>query len=178
MADYGVEMDPPGIEGLKKRVSPKLFAAGTRYLLERSGQFWRDQNRREAPRFGGALVASQDYSVDPMTPPQYANVGSNAKHARPVNYGTGLLSKAPDSGHRRHFPPPGALQGWALAHGFSDGPGASIWSTAGGKVSGIIGRRGGLRPNEYMKRGLTALKSRISVFVSDAIRAIEDAWRG
>lgn len=176
MADYGIEFEAPGIRGMIERVGPSLFGAGMRVLLTSAARYWRDDLRREAPRDQGELIASFAFNVQAGVMPTEAHVGSNSPHARPQNYGTGLLSTAPDSSHRRHFPPPQALQGWALRHGFSDGPGRSVWSTAGGKVSRAIGRRGGLRPNEFMKRSRDATRRQIPRLTAQAVREIEAAW--
>jgi hypothetical protein len=85
-------------------------------------------------------------------------VGTNAPYAKPVEYGTGLLSEAPDGGGGRHFPPPAALDAWAIRHGFHTGSRASASldaeaspGTYGFIVAQIIWRRGGIRPKPYLR---------------------------
>lgn len=176
MTDELIEFTP-GFDSMIKKLSPKLYAPALRWFYNQAGSFWRGELRKEAPRDQGTLQSSFQYNVDTKEVPEYVNVGTNARQGRPMNYGTGLLSIAPDSSRQRHKPPPGALQGWAIRHGFTDGPGTSVWSTAGGKVAGIIARRGGLRPREFMKKTARIVRRKLPQFAASAARMIEARWR-
>jgi hypothetical protein len=172
---YTIEID--GLDEYREKFSDDLIAGPTRYFLNSGGTAIRAKARALAPRDRGALRSSMSYLVQSGKVPTWVKIGSNDMVARPMEFGTGLLSIAPDSSHRRHFPPPGALQGWALRHGFTDGPGSSIWSTAGGKVARAIGIRGGLAPRRFLFTAMEEFKSNpLPTLVQTWGRGIENNW--
>ena len=98
----------------------------------RSGESW---------YWKGGSEASIEHLIDRAGHPMWAAVGTNEMKLRWGEYGTGLLSEDPDSAHQRHFPPPMALEEWALDHGFPNGY----------VVAKIIADRGGLEPRHLLR---------------------------
>ena len=88
-------------------------------------------------------------------------LGTNKEYAKPVEYGTGIFSEAPDSKRQRYFPPPSALEGWAKRHG------ANAYA-----VARAIYMRGGTKPARMFR---SVLESRF--FQTIAVQRIEDAVR-
>ena len=69
----------------------------------------------------------------------------------------------------RHFPPSDALERWASRHGF--GPGGGF------VVARAIGRRGGLKPREFLTGAFRENVQKIRGFLGDVARDIERNWR-
>jgi hypothetical protein len=122
--------------------------------------------RENAPADRGQLgqTIATKISSDPV--PLWSQVGTNAKHARPQEYGTGLLSEAPDSLHKRHFPPPDALETWARRHGMESG-----W-----QVAFAIYKRGGLRPTRFLRNAFDEGARYVKRYLREAGREIERLW--
>ena len=169
-------LEIPDIDEMIARLGSVVFGEPARTLLRDGAETWRDEARGFAPHDQGNLRRDLAFVVDSDPQPEWAKVGTNNVAGRPMEFGTGLLSIAPDSNHRRHFPPPTALQGWALRHGFTDGAGASIWSTAGGQVARIIGLRGGLEPRRFFERAMRSTAARLPSLVAQFIRNVERRW--
>ena len=70
-------------------------------------------------------------------------LGTNKAYAKPVEYGTGVFSEAPDSKRTPYFPPPSALAGWANRYGLN--PYAVAWS---------IFKKGGTKPARMFRSTL------------------------
>lgn len=163
--------EPVRITGLPelydKLENPEWAYKPARALFDRWRQLVQREAVKNAPRWRGHLRRSITSERDRRTFPQWARVGTNAPYAKPVEFGTGLLSDAPDSGHRRYFPPPAALDAWAIAHGFHTERSATAarsavgllgsdrQTTAAGTygvlVSQIIWRRGGTKPRRFLR---------------------------
>lgn len=107
--------------------------------------------REVVPVDFGRLKGSIAFEVVHQGDTIIGRLGTNVEYAKPVEFGTGLFSTAPDSSHQRHWPPPDALNVWAARHGFAveDGPAATVG--LGQIVVEIIGKRGGIRPKPYLK---------------------------
>lgn len=114
-----------------------------------------------APVDTGRLRSSIAYELAPQGQDLIARIGTNVQYAKSVEFGTGLLSEAPDSKGGRHWPPPDALNGWALRHGFSVESGGSTVAL-GQIVAEIIGKRGGLRPKPYLRPAFNKVKPKVS----------------
>lgn len=156
-----------GMERSYSRITPlvvsEMKSAMTRATLtvERSA-------KKVVPVDTGHLRRSITHEVKAAPGGVVGKVGSNVPYAKAVEFGTGLLSEAPDGKGGRHYPPPAALDGWAIRHGFhtgsrSDAAGdvAASPGSLGWMISQMIGRRGGLRPRPYLrpaiKENLTAI---------------------
>lgn len=122
----------------------------------RSGESW---------YWKGGAEASIQQLIDPSGQPMFAAVGTNEMKLRWGEFGTGLLSEDPDSGHRRHFPPPMALQEWALDHGFPNG-----WV-----VAKIISDRGGLEPRHLLRDAAKTTWEGVPAMLMSTARLIEIA---
>lgn len=142
--------------------------------------------KQGAPVWRGQLRRSITHEIDAGELPRYARVGTNAPHGEPMEFGTGLLSDSPSASHRRHFPPPAALDAWAISKGFhtssrkvaltdaSASPG-----TFGKIVSDIIGRRGGLKPRRYLRNAVDEAEAKIPGWLQLMAQEIEQgAARG
>lgn len=117
----------------------------------------------------GRLRSSITVKVDPAPFPLWVKVGTGVHYSRPVEFGTGLLSEAPDSKHRRYFPPPQALSPWARRHGMSG-------QSAGFLVARSIWRRGGTKPRRMFREGLQAALGRVEQILNRAAREMLSWW--
>lgn len=95
--------------------------------------------------------------------PRWARVGSNLDTFRWGELGTGLLSEDPASAHRRYFPPPDAMEPWALAHQFESGFMASL----------AIFKKGGTEPRHFLKTAFEASEPKIDGWLAQAGNLIE-----
>lgn len=114
-----------------------------------------------APVFTGHLRRSITHEVEARQSEVVGRVGTNVPYAKAVEFGTGLLSEAPDSGHRRYMPPPAALDAWAIAKGFTvvsartaRGHAAATPGVYGQIVAWAIYLRGGTKPKPYLRPAL------------------------
>lgn len=155
---------------------------------------WRFAGEREAkklaPRWRGHLRRSITSERDKARFPKWARIGTNLPYAKPVEFGTGLLSDAPDSKHRRYFPPPAALDAWAIAHGFHTGSATKARASVGlippkpGEetthpgsygvlVSQIIFKRGGTHPRRFLRGGAEKANANIPRYLANMADEIE-----
>lgn len=133
------------------------------------GWLWKGGDRR-------SITSERDQS----DMPKWARVGSNSKTLRFGEYGTGLLSEDPESTHRRYFPPPAALDEWAIQHGFrvgslagARGDIASSPGTYGYIVAMMIYKAGGTKPRRFGRDAAEAAAGKIDGWLDDAARTIE-----
>lgn len=166
----GIAIELKGAEALIQRLGPELTAGPARNFLTRVAVQTQGYARINAPKDSGSagLAGSIAFVVDEATPPAFAKVGTNIKHAKPMEYGTGLLSDAPDSNHQRHFPPGPALDRWAERHGWPDG-----WA-----VARAIANKGGLEPRRYMRKAFKQVAGNIPGFLRGMAQEIEALFRG
>lgn len=111
----------------------------------------------------GQTRASITNETDESAFPKYARVGSNLNKARWGEYGTGLLSEDPDSKHERYFPPPAALEDWALRHGFM----------SGGEVAFLIWKKGGTEPRRFLRDAAKESAGKIDGYLGIMAKEIE-----
>lgn len=161
-----VEIEIIGLEKALAKCKPALLATPLHDLFFRSTTAVQNRARVNAPVDTGRLRSSIGIELDDAEVPLWGKVGTNVAYAKAMEFGTGLLSEAPDSRHARHIPPGDALDVWARRHGFESG-----W-----EVAKIIGRRGGLRPRRYLRNALKESLGDIRGFVERAGREIADAW--
>ena len=163
--DSGIVIE--GLEELKRKLGPGLFGPPARNMLRKAGSWGRNKTAEKAPKDLYSLATSFTLDVDPSPFPGWADVSSNARNARPMEYGTGLLSDAPDSKHTRHHPPGRALEGWALRHGFDNGY----------QVAAGIYKRGGLSPRRFLRDAWRELSARMDGYLREMIREVERIWQ-
>src|ERR1041385_7497543 len=107
---------------------------------------WYETFKREAiervPVWSGRLKRGIQAERDSKAFPLWARVFVNEgiPEARPMEFGAGLLSDAPDSQHQRFFPPPKESAPGAISKGLNP------WAVASG-----IYKRGGLEPRHYFR---------------------------
>jgi len=131
--------------------------------------------RKHSPSDRGTLRNSIHYEVSSDQIPMRAEVGTGLFYAPFQDQGTG--TQALGGGKSRHFPPGDALQAWAERHGFQDKERADgTVLSAGWQVARIIGRRGGLRPKEFMKKGLDDSRGAIKGFLETLADDIGRIW--
>jgi hypothetical protein len=110
--------------------------------------------KKESPADTGRLRSSIDGYLEIGDATFDLRVGSNVEYAPYMELGTGVFV-----GRSPHFPPAAALDGWARRHGFSSGYIVAL----------IIGRRGGLEPREYLKKGLEKATDDVIDMIADYI---------
>lgn len=157
------------VEGLPELIAvtdPKILNKPLRDFFNKSGETVKNNIKPLTPVDVNRLRGSMAHVVDKSSPPLWARIGTNVKYAKPVEFGTGILSDAPDSKGRRYFPPPSALEPWAQRHGF----------TSGFQVARIIFNRGGTPPRRMMRDGFDKSIQRINGLLSDAARQIGLEW--
>jgi hypothetical protein len=162
-----VNVEIKGLDKLLKSANPKILAQPMTKFFNKSAERVRDQAKRKAPVDVGRLRSSLAIEVEKKPLPLWAKIGTNVAYAKPVEFGTGLLSDAPDSKHRRYFPPPAALEKWALRHGFQSGY----------QVARIIWLRGGTKPKRFLRGGMEQSLMAINNFLSTAAKEIGAAWK-
>ena len=161
-----VDVDIEGLDAALAKVGPELYAKPLRDFFKRCGIYVSDRAKELAPVDTGRLRASLTYVVDTGEPPQQVEMGTNVEYAKPVEFGTGMLSDAPDSSQSRHWPPAAALDVWAARHGFS----------SGAHVARIIGMRGGLEPRRYLRNAFEQSREAINGFLNDMKDDIANGW--
>lgn len=149
------------------------------YYRESLIDFWDEAGKRlvtraknYAPRWKGVLVRNIAYKTDKDFLPMWVKLGvfDNPKieaQAAAMEWGTGLLSEASDSKKTRHFPPPDALNDWAIAHGFENG-----WV-----VARSIYNKGGLKPRRMFRRALSNYKKSIGREIKRFEKKIEKEFK-
>lgn len=99
-----------------------------------------NQSKLQTPVDTGLLRASINSEARMDGGDVLGVVGTNQAYAKPIEYGTGIFSEAPDSKKSRYFPPSSALEGWAKRHGLN----AFL-------VARAIFRRGGTKPHRMFR---------------------------
>jgi hypothetical protein len=162
--DYGDDFDE-----LKRRLQhPETWLGKPlRRFHQKATPKLQGMARENAPADRGQLEQSIATKISANPVPLWSKVGTNAKDARPQEYGTGLLSEAPDSLGKRHLPPPDALETWARRHGFESGY----------QVAMIIYKRGGLRPTRFLRDAFDEGDRYVERYLREAGREIERLWR-
>lgn len=147
--------------------------------------------RQRAPVDTGFLRSGILYQIDPSEVPLWAVITSETQYARPMEYGTGLLSEAPDSKHTRHFPPPAAIEIWVRHKGlvsgvFSPTTHKLIRRKRGAAINAMekrvafliarsIWRKGGLVARNYMHGGLEDTRPQVPGFVQQLDADVQKA---
>lgn len=150
---------------LRKLDRPSWVAGPAGRFLDRWRFAVEAGGKRNAPSWRGHLRRSITSKRDQSFFPRHAEVGTNNPAAKPMEFGTGLLSDAPDSSHKRHWPPGAALEPWALAHGF--GPGGGF------VVARAIGLRGGLKPRRFLRDAADDAEGKIGGWLAQMAGDIE-----
>lgn len=161
------------IRGLDRLIAKlgNLLNEPIRNFFERSLITIQSRAREGAPVDRGQLRAGITYEIDASIPPTWGKIGvKQGVKAKAMEYGTGLLSDAPDSKHARYFPPWGArnpeLELWARRHGFPNGFAVAL----------AIYKRGGTAPRRYLRNGIKESMSDLDSFRRDLISDIKTIW--
>jgi hypothetical protein len=170
-----------GVADLVAKLDPgKLAGEPGRNFLNRWALAVERGGKDKAPKWRGHLRRSITHEIEGSAIPRYARVGTNVAYAEAMEFGTGLLSESPNSKHTRHYPPPAALDAWAIAHGFHAGTKKSAKANAadspgtyGKQVSDIIGRRGDLKPRRYLRDAADETKPKIPGWIELMAQEIE-----
>ena len=154
-----------GADEMIARLGPELIAGPARNMLTRMAVRTQAYARVNAPKDSGRLANSIAFLVDSAVWPAWAKVGTNVGYAKPMEYGTGALSDAPES-LGWHFPSGSDLDRWASRHGFSSGY----------VVAAIIKNRGGLRPRKYLRKAFKQIRGNIPGFLRVMAQEVEALW--
>lgn len=149
-------------ELLRRLDAPKLVGPPARRFLTKWGTFVEREGKRNAPVWRGLLRRSLTHEVDGGAFPTRARAGTNIEYGPAMEYGTGLLSEAPDRTGGRHHPSAAQLAPWAKSKG------ADPYV-----VANAIARRGGLRPRRYLRTAAEASGPRIAAWLTDMAGDIE-----
>lgn len=173
-----------GEQNLSLKLEKKLATpAAARFLMDA----WRLETERTAKAnvvrgvggwlWKGTTRQSITSERDMSEFPRWARVGSNLDTARWGELGTGLLSEDPASAHRRYFPPPAALDEWAIGHGFHVGSVASARAdtpgTYGYLVAEMIFKAGGTKPRRFITKAAIASEAKIDGWLEHGSKIIE-----
>jgi len=170
MADnFSIHAGVEGLDQLIAKTNPQILQQPMRRFFDRSSERVKTNAKGNAPVDQGRLRSSITHNVDPRPLPLWARIGTNVNYAKPVEFGTGLLSDAPDSKRRRYFPPPEALDRWAQLHGFGE--------NAGRVVAYIIWLRGGTRPVRFLRDGFADALNDIKNYLADAATDVGRKWK-
>lgn len=147
------------IEGLDEAVAkltPQRADGPIGRFLDRGANYIQSRARENAPVDTGRLRNS----IGVESPSNRTReIGANTDYAEYVETGT-----------RPHFPPPSALQGWALRHGFSG-------AQAGFMVARAISRSG-TKPQPYMRPAAEAGEAFVKSLIPTLAAEIESAYAG
>jgi hypothetical protein len=141
-----MNVEIPELAELVKRIGDPQVNAALARRMQDAVNILEKAVKANAPVDGGQTRASFHTQVRDLGTDVIGSVGTNLKQAWFMEYGTGLLSDAPNATHKRHWPPGAALEVWASRHGFGKGGGYI--------VARIIGLRGGLAPRRFMRNAL------------------------
>lgn len=130
-----IEINARGLDELMRRLDPTKAQVAMLRGMDVAMRDAANQAKMQTPVDTGLLRASISSESRVDGSDVVGVVGTNKEYAKPVEYGTGVFSEAPDSRHTPFFPPPGALEGWAKRHGMNAY--AVAWA---------IFKRGGTRP--------------------------------
>lgn len=122
-------------------------------------------SREAAPVDMGLLRSGINYEVDNAVVPEWAEIGPLAHYGAAVEFGIGDFNEGPGGLGQRPLPTAAQLEGWAHRHGMN-----------AYAVARIIERRGGIRPNPYMRDGFQLAMPDIGDAVNDCGSDIEAEW--
>ena len=145
-----------GLEQAVAKLTPQRANGPIGRFLDRGAIYIQSRARENAPVDTGRLRGS--IGIDAPSD-RMREIGANTDYAEYVEKGTSA-----------HFPPPSALQGWALRHGFS-GP------QAGFLVARAISRSG-TKPRPYMKPAAEAGEAFVKSLVPTLAAELEAAYSG
>ena len=143
----------------RKLRDPKLIGVPLRRALSRSALHAAGETRKNTPVDTGRLRNSMTTEVDSSPIPKFAIIGTNVKYGPAVEEGT-----VP------HFPPPSALQPWAVRHGFPPG-------SAGAFLVGRAIAKRGTKGHHMLRDGLDSTKKFFRQQLKTAAREIEREFR-
>lgn len=161
-----MEMSVPELQQLIKNTNETILQEPFRVFFTRASTAVQNAAVQRTPVDVGRLRSSIATKIDSSPLPQWAVIGTNVDYAKPVEFGTGLLSEAPDSKHSRYFPPPSALNLWARRHGIP----------SGFLVARAIYQRGGTKPRSFLRAGLKASEKVIQQYLRAVGVAIGRNW--
>ena len=161
----GWDIKIKGLDKLLDKTDEKLLRKPMKNFFNRSAILVQNEARTRVPVDTGRLRNSISYAVDSSKLPLWAKIGTNVTYGKPGEFGTGLLSEAPDSKRRRYFPPPAALEKWASRRG-----------TTGGAVAMGIFKAGGTAPRPFLRPALGESLNAINGFLNRAAGEIANAW--
>jgi hypothetical protein len=152
-----------GLPRLRAKLQhPVWVSRPTVQLIEQWMDFIKATASAGAPRWQGTLAGSFQSKHAGGEFPAWAEVWSNAPEASPMEFGTGMLSEAPDSKGGRHWPPGRALEPWARSKGLDP------WA-----VAFAIGKRGGLAPRPYLRPAIKEAEGMFPGWLAATARQIE-----
>lgn len=140
-----------GLEQALAKLTPQRADGPINRFLDRGAIYIQSRAKEKAPVDTNRLRGS--IGVEPVGN-RMRHIGANTEYAEYVEKGTSP-----------HFPPPSALQGWALRHGFS-GP------NAGFMVARAISRSG-TKPQPYMRPAAEAGESFVKTLVPTLAAELE-----
>lgn len=155
-----------GLEELQRKLRSGFINKPLRNFLNRGGTVIQGKSRPKAPVDRGRLRSDISTETDKGNPPLWSRIGPKVFYGPYMEFGTGTQSDAPGGGGGRHWPPGGALEGWAGRHGISGG---------GFAVARAIGKRGGLKPRRFMRGGLEDSVSPIKALLPRLADEIEQS---
>lgn len=132
------------VEGLEKviqKLSDPQVAKHASKRMDRALLHIEAGAKMHAPNFMGGVASSITHEVNLLGGDVQGVVGSPLKVAAYQEFGTGLLSDAPNAPRRRHWPPADALDVWARR----------VAGKTGREIAFFIGRRGGLKPKRFLR---------------------------
>lgn len=139
---------------------PAILARPARHLLTQSVLVVEGEVKENMPVFTGMARQSVTHAVDVAFLPLWARVGSNLEYM-----------PALEAGSRPHWPPPGALQPWAVRHGFP--PGAKgDWL-----VRWAIAQRG-TKARRMFRTGLAESQPSLERLLREAAQALGENLKG
>lgn len=148
----GITVTIRGLDDLRRKLGSGRIEGPVNRFLDRGAIFVQGEARRHAPTDTGRLRNS----IGIQSPSNRARrIGPNTSYARFVEEGT-----------RPHWPPPGALAGWAGRHGLTDYQARRAIAMHGTKAQ------------PYMQPAAEAAEGQIRSFVPLLAAEIEAAYQG
>jgi hypothetical protein len=122
-------------------------------------------SRTRAPVDTGLLRNSIAYDVDNVAIPEYAKIGPNVPYGASVEFGIGDFNEGPGGLGQARLPTAEQLEGWAHRHGLNPV-----------LIARTIERRGGIRPNPYMRSGFEDSLRDIYEYLDALAGEVEAEW--
>lgn len=144
-----------GLEEAVAKLTPQRANGPIGRFLDRGAIYIQSRAREGAPVDTGRLRNS--IGIDKPSD-RMRHIGANTEYAEYVEKGTGA-----------HFPPPSALQGWALRHGFG--------ADGGFMVARAISRSG-TKPQPYMRPAAESGEGFVKSLVPTLAAELEAAYAG